>query len=721
MEYVSGYMGESDSAEADFRPFKDLGNKTLQALVNTKNLHKIDRRYAESEIEFRKNNSGFDIGSQTGSIRDDFFDSGLRIGDGSPNYHLDDNGVSQGVTFETPMTRGRILVPVDSEDGVKYRTIDEIVPDDFKVSEETQEIIENSVDDARPGFEKMGHHVKKDSVRKPNYKKMMREEEKRKDYVSETKVDKYGVTYETPEHAQENIDASELPLLDREVQRLRSRLDVKSKIKEYYIEGALPYIADGEIPFGKKGIVKDGLRSIESDVSSEAIDIVANEGLFEVNQVNELDFEKDAFENAIWIGAERVPVGHFGETKVSYSLPVVSKGEEFVDRVLLGRGIEYNGKKENDEDVYSLFEGGFVGIINALKTDIPDTDRDEYYRVAEYYFNKLLMPASCDDQSIDEVRDGLRLETNPTIRVKKHDEVGKMLENATNAVVDGILKYRESDDDNFNKALQDFIQWRSEKNDVEIILKDVISPEEIELLTHATMGVDGKVDSDMVAILRHIRGGHALTPRGGEAPDTDGNGIRKILALNDGLNRIENEIGARANKSLLTINGVKLAEPYQVVYTSQLELDDNGSPTGRKFVKIRNEVPVDCSIRNSGQLEYSKNGRTINSRQVVHLEVVEFTSTKDGKTYRIVENITDKQTALYILELINDEYEDDEVLSHAEEQSIIRIDGKMWRPACKKVNHPGARSKLPGKKEHTQEDFEHVWDRTLDRISKIVA
>lgn len=523
-------------------------------------------------------------------------------------------------------------------------------------------------------------------------------------------------------------------------------------LQTYYTEGALDYIAAGTSPFKKPGVAFHGFETLERNKINNVARRTAKDVWAKIkedkivpteidNPEQEREFYDKAYVVATTIGAERVQKGHLGGDEIKYSLPVVQKGAEFVDEQLSQHGIEYDFDQENpehDEEIYDTFEIGFVGVIDALKSEnITDENSDKLFKVAEFYFNHLLQSRNLDDASLKTLTDDIarRAEDRENSDQFKTEEIDKLkteLSQTVDEISDNVLEeYNVAENPDFKRTFSSFIDWYNASHAVVNKQKSKLSKED-----KVDISIISQSD-EFKALIDDIRNGrdkrdisaryldfrpHLYTknPHHKNSPNASGHGILKELAQEYGLNKLKQipnvqVLGTIETKPEKPIYGEKKAGTKKIV-TDEGKYVDTKQQVYRGFEITSQKLDFDQS---TGKYINPMTGKEVPSKQVRHFTITPLAIKGDNNEENaifIAECISDRSSSAFILEVGLDLSSD----------GIFLIGGWPCR-VLEKFHHK--KSTKPGidedgnpiKRTLEQKDCNRVWDRIAKYVEKLAS
>ncbi len=587
-------------------------------------------------------------------------------------------------------------------------------------TEATQALIdEYEDDDASSNFSKIhGGQNPKNKERRdradknPNFdhKAKMEEEEKRKDTDPE---------YKTPETMQSDIEARTFEgSAERALNIAEQCMNKPNALQTYYTEGALDYIARGISPFKKPGVVFNGFENLErtriNDVARGTAKNVWGKIIEDSIVPMEVDDPKEerelydrAYVVATTIGAEQVSQGHTGDNKIRYSLPVVEKGEEFVNDQLSKHGLAYNydlDSSDHNTEVYETFRDGFTNIIDALKVEkITNKNRDELFRVADFYFGHLLQLHSLDDASIakrleeinEEAKKPEHSKNQNSFREEKANELNTELSNKIEEIVGDIEEnYEEAEDTKFSTALSSFVEWYNDTHKLANNIRSGLSlNDQIDFIDIVKSIENFSSLQPLTNLDVHPINKKANSPSGGpntgpiQIVDTSEFYRAKVTALGFGLDEIRKIPNIEVLKTVLNT-------PQKVNSSNaNVKLDET---TGEYVDTNSNEIIPPEKVRHSAITE------------------LKITDNKNGgeRIVYVAEGVTNKQSSAFIFERLEDGQTGENVFS---------INGTRFNILAR-FHHTGHKIQSgvdKGKLIHDREDFNRVWDRAVKFLKSI--
>jgi hypothetical protein len=405
---------------------KELNDWTITDIATAPNTDPKDRANAEAEIARREVEGVYDPDGSPKDIRKDFSEHGYGIEDGKILYPQEEylEWLDSDRTGPIPTTL--------------RETIDDRLRNEDTYGEASQDATEERLEDEEQdlakrdllrqwgefAMDKYGDdeytQPKKISKSLHDYRAAKQRERDRNNpnYAHKSEMLLPGDKLEQfPEDIEKNIQAEsegapEISVeqkFGRAVDYAKLRLKKTNRVNDYYIEGALSNIEKGNFK-PNNNYVYNGLKTLEGDRIDEIAGSKDNQMIWDaigehvpfISKEQLRSLEKEAVVTAIEIGAYRKQNGIMDSGEVVYTLPLQTVGESGLSDTIASFGLGYQtvaneetspeeaaNAIEHNEKVYSMFESGFVGIIDALK-DGGTFEDERAFDVANWYYEHLL-------------------------------------------------------------------------------------------------------------------------------------------------------------------------------------------------------------------------------------------------------------------------------------------------------------------------------------------
>ena len=434
----------------------ELNDWTVTDIATSPKTSKADRKNAEAEITRRKEAGTYNPDDDPQEIEDDLQSHGYGIENGEILYPTPEYKAWLNSDRKKPAPEGQLretiadrLAAAAKQAARERETYQRERQRNFG-DEAIQALITEHEDE--PMQEKILHPA--GSTRERDLIKRQRK--------AAAKARTLERVYEERFEALERPELSTEQRFNRALDYAKRRFDTPDQIDGYYEEGALARIEKG-IFRPNNDYIFTGFKALEGakidDIADSEDDSMVWNAIAEnvplVNKERLKALEKDAVGTAIEIGAYRKNTGITGRGEITYTLPLDIIGAEKLNDTLADFGLGYQviteEDKENNPDkvadiidhnekIYSMFESGFVGVIDLLKDG--DLAGDEHeYDMANWYYDHLLSG-------------------------HKKEEVIESVKN----------KYVASENDDFVDKLDQFIVWRAEKEHEALRNQETMEP-----------------------------------------------------------------------------------------------------------------------------------------------------------------------------------------------------------------------------------------------------